>query len=137
MKKLWLPLTMIVVLAAIAVAGYWAKRPAEAESIACSNPVAGCDFRHDEATVRVHFSELPVPLEPFSLSVTAPGSTRVSVEFQMVGMDMGFNRYDLRLQPEGVFSSRITLPVCISGRRDWLLYLQIDEKNYVLPFSSR
>lgn len=137
MKKLWLPLTMIVVLAAIAVAGYWAKRPAEAESIACSDPVAGCDFRHHDATARVRFSELPVPLEPFVLSVTAPGSARVSAEFQMVGMDMGFNRYDLRLQPQGVFSSRITLPVCISGRRDWLLYLQIDGKHYVLPFSSR
>ena len=137
MKKLWLPLTMIVVLAAIAVAGYWAKRPAEAESIACSDPVAGCDFRHRGTPARVHFSEYPVPLEPFTLSVTAPGSARVSVEFQMVGMDMGFNRYDLRLQPEGVFSSRITLPVCVSGRRDWLLYLQIDGKNYVLPFSSR
>jgi len=85
----------------------------------------------------VHFSELPVPLEPFTLSVTAPGSARVSVEFQMVGMDMGFNRYDLRSLPDGTFSSRITLPVCVSGRQDWLLYLQIDGKNYVLPFSSR
>lgn len=137
MKKLWLPLTMIAVLVAIAVAGYWAKRPAEAESIACSDPVAGCDFHHRGTPARVHFSELPVPLEPFTLSVTAPGSARVSVEFQMVGMDMGFNRYDLRSLPDGTFSSRITLPICVSGRRDWLLYLQIDRKNYVLPFSSR
>jgi len=137
MKKLWLPLTMIAVLVAIAVAGYWAKRPPESESIACSDPVAGCDFRHRGDSARVHFSELPVPLEPFTLSVTAPGSARVSVEFQMVGMDMGFNRYDLRSLPDGTFSSRITLPVCVSGRQDWLLYLQIDGKNYVLPFSSR
>lgn len=137
MKKLWLPLTMIAVLVAIAVAGYWAKRPPESESIACSDPVAGCDFRHRGAAARVHFSELPVPLEPFTLSVTAPGSARVSVEFQMVGMDMGFNRYDLRSLPDGTFSSRITLPVCVSGRQDWLLYLQIDGKDYVLPFSSR
>jgi hypothetical protein len=137
MKKLWLPLTMIAVLVAIAVAGYWAKRPPESESIACSDPVAGCDFRHRGAAARVRFSELPVPLEPFGLSVTAPGSARVSVEFQMVGMDMGFNRYDLRPLPDGTFSSRITLPVCISERQDWLLYLQIDGNNYVLPFSSR
>jgi len=136
-RRLWLPLAMIAALAAIAVAGYWAKRPAAAEAVACADPVAGCRFSHDGALAELRFSAVPVPLEPFVLSVAAPGSERVSVEFQMVGMDMGFNRYDLRRQGPGAFSSRITLPVCVSGRRDWLLYIQIDEVRYVVRFSSR
>ena len=42
----------------------------------------------------------------------------------MVSMDMGFNRYDLRPAGEpGEFAARITLPMCVSGRRDWMLYL--------------
>jgi hypothetical protein len=76
-------------------------------------------------------------MEPFELRVTAPGARRVSAEFQMVGMDMGFNRYDLRPTPDGEFASRVTLPVCVSGRRDWVLYLDIDGTRYALPFSTR
>lgn len=136
MKRLWLPLAMIAVLAAIAVAGYWAKQPAAAAAIACADPVAGCPFGHRGVPAEVRFSMLPIPLEPFELSVAAPGSARVSAEFQMVGMDMGFNRYDLRPRADGVFASRITLPVCVSGRADWLLYIQIDDARYVLPFTS-
>lgn len=137
MRRLWLPLAMIALLVAIAVAGYWAKRPAEAEPIACVDPVAGCEFRHRGVSAGIRFSQLPVPLEPFVLSVKAPDSARVSAEFHMVGMDMGFNRYDLRPQVTGEFSSRITLPVCVSGRRDWMLYIDIDGRRYALPFSSR
>lgn len=136
MKRLWLPLLVIAILVAIAVGGYRTKQPEEAETIACTDPVAGCRFDHGGVPAEVRFSIQPVPLEPFLLTVSAPGSARVSVEFQMVGMDMGFNRYDLRREDSGAFASRITLPVCVSGRRDWLMYVQIDDRRYVLPFTS-
>lgn len=137
MKRLWLPLLVIAILLGIAVGGYRAKQPEQAETIACADPVAGCRFEHAGVATEVRFSAQPVPLEPFGLSVSAPGSMQVSVEFQMVGMDMGFNRYDLRQDDSGAFASRITLPVCVSGRRDWLMYVQIDDARYVVPFVSR
>lgn len=131
-----LPLLLVLVLAAIAVAGYWLKHPAEAQAVACADPLRGCSFRHRGATAELHFSAPPTPLHAFQLRVRVPGAHRVSAEFQMNGMEMGFNRYDL--QPaDGVFGSNVTLPVCVSGRRDWTLYLEIDGAHYTLPFSTR
>jgi len=131
------PLLLVVALGAIAVAGYWLKRPAEAVAVSCADPLAGCAFSHRGATASVRFSVRPAPLEAFELSVRAAGASRISAEFQMVAMDMGFNRYDLRPTPDGAFASKVTLPVCVSGRRDWVLYLDIDGSRYALPFSTR
>ena len=136
MKRLLAPLSLIVVLAAIAVAGYWWKRPAEAQAVACADPVAGCAFSHRGATLQLRFSAQPAPLEAFGLQIEAPGAARISAEFQMVGMDMGFNRYDLKPAGNGRFFARVTLPVCVSGRRDWTLTLDVDGARYAVPFSS-
>ena len=137
MRRVLLPLLLVVVLAAIAVAGYWLSRPAASQAVACADPLAGCSFSHRGATVMLRFSAHPKPLEAFELRVSAPGTARISAEFQMNGMEMGFNRYDLRPAGNGMFASRVTLPVCVSGRRDWTLYLEIDGAHYALPFSTR
>ncbi|MHB1143487.1 MAG: hypothetical protein ACYCZS_01150 [Thiobacillus sp.] len=137
MKRIGAPLLLVVALMAIAVAGYWLKRPAGAVAVRCADPLAGCSFSHRGATVNVRFSGQPAPLEAFELNVSAPGITRISAEFQMVGMDMGFNRYDLRPAGSDAFASKVTLPVCVSGRRDWTLTLDVDGSRYALPFSTR
>ncbi len=137
MRRVLLPLLLAVALAAIAVTSYWLNRPVEAQAVACADPLAGCSFEHRGTTVNVRFSGHPKPLEAFALSASAPGAARVSAEFQMNGMEMGFNRYDLHAAGDGVFVSSVTLPVCVSGRRDWTLYLEIDGVHYALPFSTR
>ena len=136
MRRVLLPLLLVIVLAAIAVAGYWLNRPVAAQAVACADPLAGCSFGHRGATVTLRFSARPKPLEAFELSVSAPGATRMRAEFQMNGMEMGFNRYDLHLAGNGTFASNVTLPVCVSGRHDWTLYLEIDGVHYALPFST-
>ncbi len=134
--RVLLPLLLVLVLAAIAVAGHWLKRPAEAQAVARAAQLHRGSLPQRGATVEVRFSAQPTPLQAFQLSVSAPGAHRVAAEFQMNGMEMGFNRYDL--QPtDGVFGSNVTLPVCVSGRRDWTLYLEIDGSHYALPFSTR
>jgi len=137
MKRLLLPLLLVVTLVAIAVAGYWFKRPAEAYAVQCADLLAGCDFTHRGSAARVRFSMQPVALQAFGLSVAVANTKKVSAEFQMVGMDMGFNRYDLRPAGPSEFAARITLPICVSGRGDWMLYLDIDGTRYALPFSTR
>jgi hypothetical protein len=137
MKRVLVPLGFAVVLLAIAVAGYWMKRPADAVRVTCADPVAGCRIAHGDGTVVVRFSVQPAPLEAFELSVHSPMAEKVSAEFQMVAMDMGFNRYDLRAAGAGTFASRVTLPACVSGQHDWLLYLDIDGSRYELPFRTR
>ncbi len=136
MKRLVLPLLLIVALIAIAVVGYRLQLPAEAQAVTCTDPLAGCLFNHRGAAVKVVFSAQPAPLEAFQLSVYTLGASKISAEFQMNGMAMGFNRYDLRPTGAGAFASSITLPVCVSGRRDWTLFLEIDGAHYTLPFST-
>ncbi|MFO7542691.1 MAG: hypothetical protein R6W97_07785 [Thiobacillus sp.] len=136
MKQIAIPLVLILALVAIAVAGYWLKRPAGAQEVACADPLAGCTFTHRGAAASVRFSVQPAPLEAFEIRAAAPGVSRLSAEFQMVGMDMGFNRYDLRPTPDGAFATQVTLPACVSGRRDWILYLDLDGVRYALPFST-
>jgi hypothetical protein len=137
MKRVAVPLLLVVALVAIAVAGWWLKRPAEAVPVACPDPLAGCAFEHHGRPASARFSMPPAPMEAFELRVTAPGARKISAEFQMVGMDMGFNRYDLRPTADGAFAAKVTLPVCVSGRRDWRLYLDVDGARYALPFSTR
>ena len=132
-----LPLLLVVMLVAIAVAGYWLDRPAASQAVACADPLAGCRFSHHGATVTVRFSTPPAPLKAFGLAVSAPGASRVSAEFQMNGMEMGFNRYDLHKAGNDMFAANVTLPVCVSGRHDWTLFLDIDGAHYALPFSTR
>lgn len=137
MKRVMLPLLLAVALVAIALAGYWLKRPADAMAVACADPLAGCSFSHRGAAASVRFSAQPTALEAFELNVRAAGASRISAEFQMVGMDMGFNRYDLRPTADGAWAAKVTLPVCVSGRRDWILYLDLDGLRYAIPFSTR
>lgn len=137
MKRVALPLLLVVALIAIAVAGWWLKRPGEAVAVACADPVAGCRFDHGGAPVVLRFSAPPAPLEAFDMTLTAPGVTRAHAEFQMVGMDMGFNRYDFKTTGQNAWSARATLPLCVSGRRDWILVLELDGRRYAIPFSTR
>ncbi len=137
MKRGVVPLLLIALLVAIAVAGTWFKRPAEVHAVACVDPLAGCTFSHRGAAVKVLFRTLPTPLEPFGLNMNAPGARQISVAFQMNGMNMGFNRYDLRPSDAGVFSAKIILPICISGRHDWTMVIDIDGAHYALPFRTQ
>ena len=136
MKRVALPLLLAIALIAIAVAGWWLKRPAEAVAVACADPLAGCVFRHDGTDVTLRFSAQPEPMTAFGLTLQAPATRRASAEFQMVGMDMGFNRYDFKPAGEGAFAAQVTLPVCVSGRRDWMLILDLDGTRYAVPFST-
>ena len=132
-----MPLLLVAALVAIALAGYLLKRPAQATLVQCAHPAAGCTFSRGGARVTVKFSATPTPLQAFELAVQAPAARRISAEFQMVGMDMGFNRYDLHRNSDGVWTSRVTLPVCVSGQREWTLYLDLDGSRYALPFKTQ
>lgn len=136
MKRVAAPLLLALALVAIAVAGYWAQRPAAAVAIACNDPVTGCAFVHRGMPAQVRFAMRPLPLERFTLRVEAADVARVSAEFQMVGMDMGFNRYDLHRDGDGGFVAQATLPVCVTGGRAWTLFLELDGTRYSLDFHT-
>ncbi len=93
----------------------------------CAASLAGRDVRlGSDAAIR--------PLKPFQLWVMAPGAGKVEARFSMEGMNMGFNLYTLRQDREGVFRTSVTLPVCVSGRREWTLLLEVDGAGLAVPF---
>lgn len=74
-------------------------------------------------------------LKPFEIEVTINGFNvtaikTVSVDFNMVDMDMGINRFRLNqvIQQETgiVYRGRGILPVCVTGRRDWQAVVEVD-----------
>lgn len=138
MKRLAAPLLVIAALVALAWWGASQKAPLQqAQAIVCADPTAGCAFEHEGRPATLRFSQQPEALKPFVLSVFAPGLRQASVSFQMAGMDMGFNRYDLRQNADGSWSARITLPVCTVSRVDWIAELTLDGRLYTLAFDSR
>ena len=137
LKRILTLLLLVLAFITLAVVGTRAKHPTAAQVIACANPPQGCGFSHHGSAAQLRFMSPPTPMQPFKIEVRAPGAKHASAEVQMVGMDMGISRYNLSPAAQGVFSAEITLPVCVSGRRDWNLYLAIDGNTYVLPFGSQ
>ena len=86
--------------------------------------------------VEVKFSALPSALQPFDLAVQADGVKQVYASFVMVGMEMGLNRYRLVAADNKVWRAKVILPVCVAGRRDWVLTLVLDDNAVQIPFSA-
>lgn len=103
-----------------------------APPVTCADLTQGCTIRG----IEVRADQPPSALHPFLLSVRAPGARQVSAEFVMQGMEMGLNRYRLIAEKNGLWQARVTLPVCVSGRRDWVLWLEVDGERRGLAFQT-
>ncbi len=139
MKRFAIPALIIAALAALAIWGTRLKAPPPAaQPIICADPVLqGCAFLHKGMPAQLRFSMQPEALKPFVLSLSGARINKASVSFQMVGMDMGFNRYDLRPAADGRWTTSVTLPVCTVSRADWTAELDLDGEHYVLTFTTR
>jgi len=89
-----------------------------------------CDLRQgcravDQSVVAVtvRFGAEARALQPFPIHIQLAGHQRadsVTVVFSMQDMDMGFNRYRLLADASAGWNADITLPICTSGRTDWV-----------------
>lgn len=92
----------------------------------CALEGVGCDLSLGQiGHVIVRAPREIKPLKKFSLVVEPQGDASksmgaVSVDFQMVGMDMGINRYPLPRSSDGDYAQNIILPVCTTTRTDWV-----------------
>lgn len=134
-RRLYLAMPWLAVGLVVALLAWWQTRaPEPARMVGCPDLHAGCTVQLDGARVTVRIDGRLQVLKPFQLSVVAPGARKVQARFSMADMDMGFNLYTLQPDAQGVFRARIVLPVCVSGRRDWLMSLEIDGRRIELPF---
>jgi len=104
------------------------------QTLVCPNLHAGCTVDLDGQQVHVAFQGELKSLQAFQLKVEAPRAGKVEARFTMEGMDMGFNLYTLRADKKGTFLAKVTLPVCVSGRRDWVMNLRVDGAQLAVPF---
>ncbi len=112
-------------------AGHQDKPPL---AVTCVDLAVGCVVQVEGRSIGLGTDATSKPLKPFNLWVKAPGAKKVEARFTMEGMDMGFNIYTLRADNQGVFRTTATLPVCVSGRRDWNVILDIDGTRLAVPF---
>ncbi len=113
------------------------EKSCEIKGLGCSVPIGGL------GTVVIQAPSIIKPLEKFTFTVVPSAALlknlgSVSVDFQMVGMDMGINQYPLTRQADGAYQQVIILPVCTTTRTDWLALVTFTttEGVYVvkLPF---
>lgn len=102
----------------------------------CASLTTGCITELGGQPVQVRSDVAPASLRPFEILVQSPQAREVFIAFKMQGMEMGPNRYRLVRQADGSWRARVTLPVCVSGRRDWQLILEIDGQRVALPFHT-
>ena len=85
-----------------------------------------CIMDESSAHFNIQFNGIPSALTPFLVSVKVAGSQPEFIElsFDMVGMDMGYNKHNL-IKNEIDWQKKIILPVCSLGRNDWVLNVKM------------
>lgn len=138
-RKQWLWIAVALLLLAglkVVLIRYYLERrgePANPTPLAC---------RVDEACAlpqggRLSFVTPPRHGQPFLMRLDGVAGVKApTVEFSMEGMDMGFNRY-VFVREGDAWTARVTLPLCVSGSRNWIATLESGGARYRLPFSVR
>lgn len=133
---LWLaPLAAIGLVGLVLLFGT-GREAAPPQRLACADLQAGCALDLDGQAATLGFVGQPKVLAPFEVWLRIEKAKVVQARFDMADMDMGFNLYTLRPDADGVFRARVTLPVCVSGRRDWVMTLDIDGRKVAVPFAT-
>lgn len=120
----------------------------ETSSPECNPVETVCEAKTKQHVVTLHFPEKVAYLQPFKMRVTVQGLPRedlekVIVDFKMLGMDMGLNRYTLSpvVDKTGnvTYQGEAILPVCVSGRVDWVANIQLmtNDKIYEAAFEFK
>lgn len=136
----WRKYALLIALVSILIAGgvyqRWQRAGTQIPTVACTHPLQGCQFQLKQQSVQVSFINSPSGLHPFTLRVIMPHAQHIYATFAMRDMAMGNNRYRLLHVGGNLWQASVVLPVCVTGRHDWLLTLDIDGQKVTIPFSD-
>lgn len=96
-----------------------------------------CEIEYKKTKFILEFKDTVSGLVPFEVLVksnnTQPDS--ITLSFDMQGMDMGYNLYNLKKNRAG-WSAMVILPVCSLGRNDWLMRVKLlfESESHVTEF---
>ena len=141
MKKFFLPLILLIALG-IAAKFYWAK-----PDLAVINVLPCADINQScgNEIFTVQLAEAPQVMKPLHLNLhinRAEAVKSIHVDFAMQNMEMGLNRYRLiQASQSDAWQAEVTLPICVQGRSDWNMLLEIEAgkkiQRFKLPFSVK
>lgn len=140
-QKLMLALLLLIFAAIKVVAIFWwqnneGKTGSETQVVTCDVRV-GCLLPNGAV---LSFKGTVSPKVPFEIVLDhVTGASEAFISFEMVDMDMGFNRYKLTLNPlknSQMKADKVRLPVCVSQRKDYLAILNLDGKRYQIAFKA-
>lgn len=87
---------------------------------------SNCVGRYEGLSVSVRMAPQRSALKPFNVTLSSNVVLEaVTVSLEMQGMDMGQNRYRLLGGEDRTWQAEITLPVCVSGRSDWVAVFEL------------
>lgn len=114
----------------------WVKRTESvAQKLVCTDIVSGCG----NDLFKLKFLNSPQVMKPIRLQLETVNARQVYASFAMERMEMGLNRYHLLKQADSdLWFAEVTLPVCVQGRSDWVVELeiktQLETMHYQIPF---
>lgn len=134
-------------MALIAVVGYHYSPLLLPKADLTLTPAADCDLNRSACQVsmpdggRIELAITPRPVavvKPFRVTAIMSGLTahQVEIDFSGVTMNMGYNRQPLLAEAPGRFGGEATIPVCVTGRMQWLatLMIETDSQRIAVPF---
>lgn len=133
---------LLFALLKFAFIGWWLQHraPQPQAAVAVCRLQDGCRLPNG---ARVRTLEAVAARTPFTVVVNQvpSGVSRVDMSFEMKGMDMGYNRYSLKPQPDGTWQAQVLrLPLCVENRRDYRMLLYFggtDTAPQVVEFSTQ
>lgn len=139
-RSLFADVAILLTLIAIAVVGYRYSPLLLPKADLTAKPAAGCNLNRETCSVKladgrsidVSITPHPIPVvKPLLVSVAIHGFSAQKVEIDFAGatMNMGYNRQALKAEAGDRFSGEAMLPVCVTGRMEWLATLLVETGN--------
>ena len=141
MRRFFLPLVLLIAL--VFGTRFYFDKPelAPISVLSCVDITNSCG--NEMFTVRL--AEVPQVMKPLHLNLhmnRADAVQSVHVDFAMQPMEMGLNHYRLiQSNQTSDWRAEVTLPICVQGRSDWSLLVEIEAggkvQRFQLPFSAQ
>lgn len=109
-------------------------------------PISTCSPAQDTCSTtlpdgsRLDFSMEPRPIRPLQplrliVGISESSPAKVEIDFNGAAMEMGYNRSVLQ-GSDGHFSGQAMLPVCVTGKMQWLATVLLTQKDrkIAIPF---
>ncbi|MCK5336254.1 MAG: hypothetical protein KAQ67_08825 [Gammaproteobacteria bacterium] len=140
-KKTLRSLFVVLLLALVIVGNYFLRKGTDNNQVEYSK----CQLGIENCLIVIDGMELEIivegeikALKPFVIHMTDKNQIidKALVKFNMKAMDMGVNQYEFIQIDHNNWKAKVVIPVCTTGRRDWLVEFVIDNeiKNKNISF---